>query len=143
MIGLRDSTGYLVNRLAASMKTALERALAPLDVTAQQWALMATLAPLEAATVVTLAESLGVDVGGASRLIDRLLAKRLVVRQRTREDARVASVSLTESGRALHPKLEAKAEGVLVEYLRVLSRKETDQLNALLRRLVDAADERD
>jgi DNA-binding MarR family transcriptional regulator len=137
---LRESTGYLVNRLASSLKTALERELAPFDVTAPQWALMQTLAQLEAATVVTLAGWLGVDVGAASRLIDRLEDKRLVARRRSQADGRIAEVALTASGRALVPKLVAQVEQVLGELLRPLSADETRQLNALLRRLLDAAD---
>src|SRR5262245_40877959 len=125
---LQESTGYLVNRLASAMKTALERELDPFDVTAQQWALMATLAQLDAATVVTLAETLGVDTGAASRLIDRLESKKLVVRQRTREDARVASVALTPSGRALVPRLVERAEAVLARFLAPLGEGEVDRL---------------
>jgi DNA-binding MarR family transcriptional regulator len=133
---LRDSTGYLVNRLAASLKTALERELEPYDVTAQQWALMQALAQLEAATVVTLAGWLGVDVGAASRLIDRLESKGLVARRRTRTDGRIAEVALTVPGRALVPHLVAQAEKVLARSLRPLAPDETRQLNALLRRLL-------
>ena len=137
---LRDSAGYLVNRLAASLKTALERELEPFSVTAQQWALMQALAQLEAATVVTLAGWLGVDVGAASRLIDRLEDKRLVARRRTRTDGRIAQVALTASGRALMPRLVAQAEKVLAKVLRPLSADESRQLNTLLRRLITAAD---
>jgi DNA-binding MarR family transcriptional regulator len=137
---LRDSAGYLVNRLAASLKTALERELAPFDVTAQQWALMQALAQLEAATVVTLAGWLGVDVGAASRLIDRLEDKALVARTRTRADGRIAEVALTASGRALVPELVKQAEKVLAKLLRVVTPDESRVLNELLRRLVAAAD---
>jgi DNA-binding MarR family transcriptional regulator len=133
---LRDSTGYLINRLAVSFKTALERELAYYEVTAQQWALMQALAQLEAATVVTLAGWLGVDVGAASRLIDRLEEKQLVTRRRTRTDGRIAEVTLTVPGRALMPHLVSQAEKVLAEALRPLAPDETATLNALLRRLL-------
>lgn len=139
-IDLHDSTGFLVSRLAASLKTALERELAPLDVTAQQWTLMQVLAQLEAATVVTLAGWLSIDVGAASRLIDRLEAKRLVARRRTRTDRRVAEVALTLNGRALLPHLDKQADNVQANLLGAISPADARQLNTLLRSLLGVAD---
>ena len=132
---LSNSTGYLVNRVAALMKTALERELLPYGVTAQQWALTATAGAEAGAGVAAIAEKLGIDVGATSRLIDRLEEKGLLERIRTEHDARQASVTLTAAGRALLPKLVRCAERVLERYLAPLSDREVATLNALLKRL--------
>lgn len=134
---LEDSTGYLVNRLAAVMKTSLERELEPFGVTAQQWAVMATVNAECSAGVAAIADRLGVDVGAASRLIDRLEQKKLVARRRAEHDARQALVTLLPAGRALLPKLLEKVEGVLAHHLKPLSNHEVRQFNALVRRLLE------
>jgi DNA-binding MarR family transcriptional regulator len=90
--------------IAASqaLVAAAVRTLAELgeDITLAQYrALMVlTHGPQRAAD---LSEALGVTAGTGSRMIERLLRKRLVLRSRSREDRRATYVHLTNAGRRL------------------------------------------
>jgi DNA-binding MarR family transcriptional regulator len=134
---LHDSVGYLVNRVASAMKTALERELEPFEVTAPQWAVVATLAERRSVTVLGLADTIGVDAGAASRLVDRLEDKGIVSRRRHESDRRLAVVRLTSAGEDLYPRLRRKAEVVLDAFLRPCSRREVNELKAGLRKLLE------
>jgi DNA-binding MarR family transcriptional regulator len=95
----------LVDAFIAASQTlvaAAVRALAELgeDITLPQYrALMVlTHGPQRAAD---LSQALGVTAGTGSRMIERLLRKRLVLRSRSREDRRATYVHLTNAGRLL------------------------------------------
>jgi DNA-binding MarR family transcriptional regulator len=67
--------GALLHRTAKELNTALERSLAPMDVTAQQAALLLRLR--SEASPNRLAAALGTDTAGMTRLLDRLEDKGL------------------------------------------------------------------
>src|SRR5438128_11035269 len=75
-----DSPGYLLNQAVLALNGALDRALAPLGVTGAQWTVNYLLHEQRAQTVNAVARAVGVDSGAASRLVGRLIDKRLVVR---------------------------------------------------------------
>lgn len=135
---LSSSTGYLVNRLAASMKTALEQALVPFDVTSQQWAAMAAVHAAGVISVLTLAERLGVDPGATSRLLQRMEEKGLLARQRSPGDSRAREITLTPRGKGLLPKMSGHAKQVLAEFHAPLTAGEIAELNRLLAKILEA-----
>ncbi|MFQ5550500.1 MAG: MarR family winged helix-turn-helix transcriptional regulator [Gemmatimonadales bacterium] len=69
---------------------------------------------------------------GVTRMIDRLIAKELVVRQRCTEDRRVVYCKLTDRGRDLLKKYDRPIERSHRSALNMLSRSETRQLVKLL-----------
>lgn len=72
--------GSLLHRAAKELTTALERSLAPYDVTAQQAALLLRLRTETGPS--RLAAALGTDTAGMTRLLDRLEDKGLIRRGR-------------------------------------------------------------
>jgi DNA-binding MarR family transcriptional regulator len=64
-----------------------------------------------------LARELMCSMSGATAIVDRLVAKGLVARQRSEQDRRVVSVALTDEGKRLHAERRqarrAMAEGML------------------------------
>lgn len=85
--------------------------LADLELTYPQYLVMLVLWEQELAGNVTRVSSLGkrlrLDSGTLTPLLKRLADRGLVLRQRSTEDERVVTLSLTESGRALRAKAEA------------------------------------
>lgn len=96
--------GSLLNQVGRELTTAVERQLAPLGLTAQQAAVLLH-ASREPTTPRRLAELVGTDTAGMTRLLDRLADKDLLRRTRHPEDRRSLLVELTDAGRALLPQL--------------------------------------
>ncbi|WP_227981285.1 MarR family winged helix-turn-helix transcriptional regulator [Nocardia spumae] len=86
------------------MSTLLDQRLAPYGVTAQQAAVLVSVAAGRTAPRV-LATALRTDTAGLTRLLDRLEAKELVTRRRSTTDRRSVVVELTDAGRTLTPDL--------------------------------------
>jgi DNA-binding MarR family transcriptional regulator len=103
-------------QLARELRTAMDQRFEPLGITSQQAGLL-----IHVVTGVSsprrLAELLGTDSAGTTRLLDRLEAKGLVERGRDTADRRAISVALTKAGRALVPKLPPVFEDVATDLL--------------------------
>lgn len=131
------SVGRLMTMVKAAMMEALDRELAPFDITAAQFVIIVRLANCEAATTPSsLCKGGSYDPGAMTRMIDRLEHKGLVRRVRSPEDRRKISVELTREGRAAYPKLIVGAVGVLNHFMRGFSKAEARQLEAYLRRIL-------
>jgi len=71
------------------------------DVTLPQWRALVVLSSRSGMTVTGLAEALDIHPSTATRLCDRLVRKRLVLRRRGAEDRRSTEVHLAAAGRRL------------------------------------------
>jgi len=135
-IGLVLGGGSLLNQVARELSTTLERQLAPLDVTAQQAALLLHAAR-EESSPNRLAAALGTDTAGMTRLLDRLEDKGLTTRRRHPGDRRSVIVELTGKGKALLPRLAPGFGRVTRQLLAGFSTEEIDELTGLLGRMLD------
>ena len=96
--------------------------------------------PGEELTMSALAEQLGVTSGGATRLVDRVAADRLVERRPCSNDRRVHHVRLTEQGRnRLAEALALHGADLARELTTRLEDDQRDRLDAILDRLRDGA----
>ncbi|MEU1123735.1 MarR family transcriptional regulator [Streptomyces sp. NPDC005899] len=103
--------GYLVWRLSIKWRVAVDQALAPLDLTHAQYALLSSLFAMESATESApqrtgprpsqreLADHTGLEPLYVSKLVRALEAAGLVRRSRDAEDSRVMRLELTTRGR--------------------------------------------
>jgi len=85
-------------------------------VTVAEWVVLRQLLASGAVAPSTLAEALGLTRGAVSKLVDRLLAKRLVSRTAGTDDKRFQTVALTTAGRKLVPTLAALADANDAEF---------------------------
>ncbi|MFI5676829.1 MarR family winged helix-turn-helix transcriptional regulator [Streptomyces cellulosae] len=101
---LGPTPGYLVWRLANKWRTAVDQALAPLNLTHAQYVLLASLSGMERSgrqpSQRELADHTGLEALYVSKLARSLEAAGLVGRARDTEDTRVVRLALTEEGRA-------------------------------------------
>lgn len=126
-----------VFHLAREVRTAVDHELVPCGITSQQAALM-LFARLHAGhRPGHLAEPLGTDTAGMTRLVDRLEAKGLVLRQSSETDRRAVRIVLTEAGEALTPQLVKAFERVSTLLLEGFAQPELDQLQSFMQRLLD------
>lgn len=132
----RSSVGYLVNRVRTVFIEAIDKELAPLDVTAAQYIIMGHLAHDMADSPSQLCKSISYDPGAMTRMIDRLEAKGFLRRVRCAEDRRAVNLELTAEGKAVFPKLRVNVVGVLNRFMRGFSKSEARQLESFLQRIL-------
>jgi DNA-binding MarR family transcriptional regulator len=131
------SVGYLLGRARASLLTRVDSELAPLGLTAMQFAVLKHLTQGTARTAADLCRLMSYDTGAMTRILDRLEETGLLRRERCREDRRVVFLRVSGAGRALLPRLLAVGERVLAAHLAGFTHAEMSALKAYLGRMID------
>ena len=129
----------LLGQVKLELLDALDRELAPLDITAAQYVVLVTLAEGPVDSASGLCKGVSYDPGAMTRMIDRLERKELVRRVRSPDDRRKINLELTAEGHAVYPRLIESAVNVMNRYLRGFRRNEVEQLEAYLQRILDNA----
>ncbi len=111
-IGVQTSAAII--RLARDLRTALDQRFATWGVTSQQAGLLIHVFTGEI-SAKRLAELLGTDSAGVTRLLDRLEAKGYLARVPDGVDRRAIVVQLTDEGRELVPQLPGVFEEVAAD----------------------------
>jgi DNA-binding MarR family transcriptional regulator len=132
MFCLDQSLGFLVSRLASSLRSDLEKHLAASGLTAPQWAVLMRLLQHDAWPQKELGQALGMDKATVGGVVARLAARRLVVRNRDAQDARVLRVSATTEGRALALSVQPLGDKANTHATAALSKSEIAELKRLL-----------
>jgi DNA-binding MarR family transcriptional regulator len=135
-----NSYGYLMKRIVQVMVGEVDKRLESLDLTQAQWAPLMMIHQGRATTLAELSRELQLDPGALTRTLDRLEAKGLCRRERSKEDRRVVHLALTPEGAAAAapvPEILCEVSNVLLEGF---SEAEWQTLMTLLRRLVANAD---
>ena len=130
--------GPLINRVRLALLEALDRAFSPLNVTAAQYAILATLAS-GADSASQICRGISYDAGAMTRMIDRLEQRGLLQRVRVGDDRRTVKLELTEEGKTLYPKMRASAMAVVNDLLRGFTKAEAQQLEGFLKRMLENA----
>jgi DNA-binding MarR family transcriptional regulator len=97
--------GPLIGRVRMVLLSALDRELASFDITGMQFAILKHLSDGGAETAADLCRLLHYDTGSMTRLLDKLEDKRLIRRERSRNDRRLVCLRVTAAGRSLLPRL--------------------------------------
>jgi len=139
--------GALVSRVRVEMLAALDRELAqdkrlaPLEMSAAQYIIVANLAsgPGEPKSAADLCKVISYDAGAMTRMLDRLEAKGLVRRTRSSQDRRLMNLELTEEGRAAYPRMREISMTIANRFLRGFNKTEARQLEGFLNRMLENA----
>ena len=137
--------GALVSRVKVEMLVALDRELAqdkrlaPLEMSAAQYIIVANLAigPGEPKSAADLCKVISYDAGAMTRMLDRLEAKGLIRRTRSSQDRRLLNLELTEEGRAAFPRMREISMSNANRFLRGFSKAEARQLEGFLNRMLE------
>jgi DNA-binding MarR family transcriptional regulator len=130
-------------RLAAPLQTVMEearsvdkrRAAARADLSWQEIRVLRAVEREDCCVMSGLADAICLSLSSVTGLIDRLVAKKLVRRDRSSEDRRVVQVELTEQGRALREKTMEGPMETARGLLKGLTPEEQDTLLALMRKI--------
>jgi DNA-binding MarR family transcriptional regulator len=133
------SVAYLMRRILIEVSHEIERQLEPSALTNAQWVPLFKLYLGVASTVAELARECHLDAGAMTRLLDRLEAKGLCRRVRSKEDRRVVHIELTDAGREAAAGIPVVLSRVQNANLAGFSVEEFDVLKGLLRRFLNNA----
>jgi DNA-binding MarR family transcriptional regulator len=137
---MRDSVGYLMRMAINRVLPQMEAMFLEQELTFTQWTTLVALHDGRITTAGDLAHNICHDAGSLTRLIDQMEKRGLVTRQRSKEDRRVVTLTLTVRGRALVEGLAPRVMNFWNKLLSGFSHAEVDTLIGLLTRLVLAAD---
>ncbi len=142
----RKAIGSLLARVRVEMLGALDKELAadkrlaPLELSAAQFSVIATLAKdPEPKSASDLCKGISYDAGAMTRMLDRLESKGLIRRQRSPRDRRLVHLELTEEGKAAYPRMRELSMAVQNRFLRGFTKAEARRLEGLLARMLDNA----
>jgi DNA-binding MarR family transcriptional regulator len=133
---LHEGVGTLIGRIRKTMIQKMDTELAPLDVSAAQWLVILLVGKSATSSATGLCEVLAYDPGAMTRLLDRLEQKGILRRVRSPDDRRTIQLELTESGKALYPKIISALVDVNNGLLHGFSRDEVSQLEGYLQRML-------
>ena len=85
-----------------------------------------------------LSGALGLDISSTTRLVDQLVRKKLVLRKRSPEDARVKNIEITDAGHKLVTRIENDLANIVGEAVKGLSAEVQRALPEVIRRLNNA-----
>lgn len=104
-------------------------------ITVSQCYALQALSRQETMTSTELSSHLGLDLSSTTRLVDQLVKKKLAVRSRGSEDARVREVQVTEAGRRMVSRVEGDFSKVISQALLDFPASVQSSLPAVLKRL--------
>jgi DNA-binding MarR family transcriptional regulator len=135
---LTSHTGFWLRFVSNHVSHGFARKLLASGVTVAEWVVMREMYDEEEMSPSVLAERIGMTRGAASKLIERLVTKKLVSRRGRSDDRRYQDIELTPAGRRLVPGLATIADQNDEEFFAALSAKEQEVLVSTLKKLVRA-----
>jgi len=135
---LKKHIGFWLRFVSNHVSHAFARKLLASGVTVAEWVVMREMFDDEETSPGVLAERIGMTRGGVSKLVDRLVSKKLVTRRERNDDRRFQSIALTAAGRRLTPHLATLADQNDEEFFHRLSVGERAALMATMKKLVEA-----
>lgn len=128
--------GFLVTSVRNSIHDALERELAPFELTTPQYVVLNCLAKGWGRTLSDFCRVLAYDSGAMTRLLDRIVAKGFIRRVENESDRRSYLIELTALGEAALPQALAATEIAMRRLLAGFTEDEAQMMHKLLSRLL-------
>jgi len=134
---LTDHLGYWLRFVSNHVSQTFARRVEAEGVSVAEWVLLRHLLDAETLAPSRVAERMGMTRGGVTKLADRLIARRLVVRTADPRDGRAQSLSLTAAGRRLVPRLAALADANDKAFFAGLGAEDRAALRRILQAIVE------
>ena len=134
---LQDSIPYLIARAGLRMGQSFTRELRTFDLTLTEWRVCSTLHHLPHQRLSDVALNTSTEPSTLSRVVDGLLRRGLLLRDRSGDDARALALSLTPEGVAITQRLIPMAQLYERVSLNGFTPEQAEQLRQMLRRLYD------
>lgn len=132
-----ESATHLLHRAGQCAEEYFAEAVADLGLTARQFVVLSLVASLEDPSQTDLCDRSGIDRSTLADIVRRLVARGLLSRKRTRQDARMYAVRLTSQGREVLDRALPIAQQVDQHLLGALSAAQRREFESSLRKLVE------
>ena len=129
---------WLMRIISTVVRAEVDRRMEPLGLTQAQWIPVLRLASGEAQTAAELARSTMQTAGAMTRLVDRLVDKGVIERERSTDDRRVVRLQLTDEGMRAAVQVPDIVKSVNQAALSPLNPDELAQFQSYLRRIYEA-----
>ena len=96
----QQQLGRMIYIMAQEIKNLAEKVLAPYDLTLEQFQTLKVLSPTSGMTQRQLGQAINKNPANMTKILDRLEAKSLIIRQQDPADRRAYQIYLTDKGRA-------------------------------------------
>ncbi len=136
-VDLEDHLGYWLRFVSNHVSGTFREKIQGFDVTVAEWVVLRTLYKRSACTLNHLSEDIGVDAGAISRLVDKMIKKKLVTRKTGANDRRSVAIELTENGNSLVPKIANIADKNDSHFFSGLPKADQDHLRRIMKNLVN------
>jgi DNA-binding MarR family transcriptional regulator len=134
---LEGRLGFAIGSLSAALVRGLSAELSPFGVSPSQWAILETCFTGEATTPTEFAREIPIDGAAITRQLDKLEARKLLIRVPHPTDRRSTRVELTEAGREIVRKLSPLVLENNKRFVDALDKKEQIALEAILTKMLD------
>jgi DNA-binding MarR family transcriptional regulator len=131
-----SSTTHLLHRTGQLAEDLFSRLVGNLGITARQFVVLSVVDGLEDPSQTLLCEVSGIDRSTLADIVARLVQRGLLSRQRTRRDARMYAVRITDEGKRMLEQATPIAEKVDAALLAALTPSEQENFNALLQKIL-------
>lgn len=137
---LEAHLGYWLRVVSNHVSHAFKAKVEAQGVTVAEWVILRALFDQPPARPSEVAERVGLTRGAVSKLVDRLVAKRLMTCEADEHDRRAQRLALSASGRRLVPRLAALADQNDAEAFSALGPSERVALLSTLQKLAHQHD---
>ena len=96
------------------------------DITTEQFTILQFIHQAKSTTTTQIAQSLGVGKSAITAVVNRLVNKELLERNRSETDRRIVAISLTDQGRAVVAETEAEIHRFIADKLGHFNPKEIE-----------------
>jgi|SRR5574344_1653627 len=128
----------LIGKISMAINRTFLRAFATegIDITTEQWSVLACLWKKDKVTQQTLCNLTSKDKPSMTRLIDKLEKRNLVTRVSDHNDRRINLIHLTDKGMALQQKATELVQKIATKTLDNISEEELIMSKAVLKRIM-------
>ena len=130
-----DSLGYQLVSLVLQMRREVDARMVEHSLTNAQWRPLWMIKSGRAKSVHELSCGLGTDAGAMTRMVDRLVSKGLVQRERSDTDRRVVHLVLTAAGEEAVAQVPSVLASVNNDFLKWFTQAEWRQLRQWIARM--------
>lgn len=135
---LTTHIGYWMRMVSNNVSYSFARKIEESGVTVAEWVVLRKMyAEDDTTSPSKVAATTGLTRGAISKLVSRLLEKRLVSRRESTEDRRYQDIELTAKGLALVPKIAGLADENDEEFFSCLTAGERKELKSLLQKVAE------
>jgi DNA-binding MarR family transcriptional regulator len=134
-----SSATHLLHRAGQHAEELFARSSGDLGITARQFIVLAAIDGLDQPSQTALCAVSGIDRSTLADIVRRLEMRGLIHRQRTKTDARMYAVSVTEEGRSILKRAAPIARDVEEEILAGFGDAERETFKAFLARIMSTS----